>query len=117
MYGPHFSLCTQTWHPFELSTFYRRGEHSIRFPLADYGVLDGAAQRAGTEVYREAGAEQHLDKGVFIKELEVALAEGRIDLAVHSLKDVPSELDAEFELAAVLPRARTEDVLIVKLPN
>ena len=40
-------------------------------------------------------------KGLFVKELEVAMAEGRADLAVHSLKDVPMELPEGFELAAV----------------
>ncbi len=53
-----------------------------------------------------------LDKGIFTKELEVALTEGRIDAAVHSLKDVPSVLEAGFEIAGVLPRAAVEDVLI-----
>jgi hydroxymethylbilane synthase len=54
------------------------------------------------------------DKGIFIKELEVALDEGRVHAAVHSLKDVPSELEARFQIAAVLPRAPIEDVLITR---
>ena len=41
-------------------------------------------------------------KGLFVKELEVALQEGRADIAVHSLKDVPMELPAGFELACVM---------------
>ena len=43
-------------------------------------------------------------KGLFVKELEVALEEGRADIAVHSLKDVPMELPAGFELACVMER-------------
>ncbi len=54
------------------------------------------------------------DKGIFIKELEVALDEGRVHAAVHSLKDVPSELESRFQIAAVLPRAPIEDVLITR---
>ena len=53
-----------------------------------------------------------LDKGIFIKELEKALEEGKIDAAVHSLKDVPSDLEKQFVLAAILERALIEDVLI-----
>jgi|UniRef100_UPI0037836EAD hydroxymethylbilane synthase len=53
-----------------------------------------------------------VDKGIFIKELEIALENGQIDAAVHSLKDVPSDLAAGFTIAAVLPRAAIEDVLI-----
>ena len=53
-----------------------------------------------------------LDKGIFTKELEIALASGEIDFAVHSLKDVPSELGTEFCIAATLPRAPIEDVLV-----
>lgn len=56
----------------------------------------------------------HVDKGIFIKELEIALEAGQIDLAVHSLKDVPSELSPQFCITAVLPRANTEDVLITR---
>lgn len=51
-------------------------------------------------------------KGLFIKELEHALLDGRADLAVHSLKDVPVELTAPFELAAILPRAETRDAWV-----
>lgn len=51
-------------------------------------------------------------KGLFIKELEFALLEGRADLAVHSLKDVPMELDPAFVLAAVTEREDPRDALI-----
>jgi len=51
-------------------------------------------------------------KGLFVKELEVAMAEGRADLAVHSLKDVPMELPDGFELAAVLEREDPRDAFV-----
>lgn len=51
-------------------------------------------------------------KGLFVKELEVALEEGRADLAVHSLKDVPMELPAGFALAAVLEREDPRDAFV-----
>jgi hydroxymethylbilane synthase len=51
-------------------------------------------------------------KGLFVKELEVAMAEGRADLAVHSLKDVPMELPQGFALAAVLEREDPRDAFV-----
>lgn len=51
-------------------------------------------------------------KGLFVKELEVALAEGRAQIAVHSAKDVPMELAAGFRLAAVLPREDPRDAFV-----
>ena len=51
-------------------------------------------------------------KGLFVKELEVALEEGRAHLAVHSLKDVPMELPQGFELAAVLEREDPRDAWV-----
>ncbi len=51
-------------------------------------------------------------KGLFIKELEVALQEGRAHLAVHSLKDVPMVLPKGFTLAAILPREDARDALV-----
>ncbi len=51
-------------------------------------------------------------KGLFIKELESALEENRADVAVHSMKDVPSEMPQGLLIAAVLPRADARDALI-----
>lgn len=51
-------------------------------------------------------------KGLFVKELEVALLERRAHLAVHSLKDVPMELAPEFALAAVMTREDPRDCLV-----
>jgi hydroxymethylbilane synthase len=54
------------------------------------------------------------DKGFFTKELEVALADRRIDLAVHSLKDLPTAMPPGLALAAIPPRADVGDVLFVR---
>ena len=51
-------------------------------------------------------------KGLFVKELEVAMQDGRADIAVHSMKDVPSELPPGFAIVAVLPRANPLDAFI-----
>lgn len=51
-------------------------------------------------------------KGLFVKELEAALAEGRAHLAVHSLKDVPMELPEGFSLAAVMKREDPRDAFV-----
>jgi hydroxymethylbilane synthase len=51
-------------------------------------------------------------KGLFVKELEQGMLEGRADLAVHSMKDVPVELPAGLHLAAMLPREDPRDAFI-----
>jgi hydroxymethylbilane synthase len=51
-------------------------------------------------------------KGLFLKELEEAIQDGRADLAVHSLKDVPMQLDPGFALAAILERANPFDAFV-----
>lgn len=51
-------------------------------------------------------------KGLFLKELELAIERGEADCAVHSLKDVPMELDAPFALAAILERADPFDAFV-----
>ncbi|HLX80472.1 MAG TPA: hydroxymethylbilane synthase [Burkholderiales bacterium] len=51
-------------------------------------------------------------KGLFVKELETALVEGRADIAVHSMKDVPADLPPGFALAAILEREDPRDALV-----
>lgn len=72
-------------------------------PLSTRGdeILDRSLQKIG-------------GKGLFIKELEVAMQEGRADLAVHSMKDVPAVMPDGFCLAAVLPRANFADALVTR---
>lgn len=53
-------------------------------------------------------------KGLFTGEIERALAGGEVDVAVHSAKDLPSEMPAELEIGAVLRRAPVDDVIITK---
>ncbi len=71
------------------------GDRRLDVPLAEVAKVEGI-----------------IDKGVFIKELEVALEAGEVDIAVHSLKDVPTVLDDHFEMVGVLERAPVSDVLI-----
>jgi hydroxymethylbilane synthase len=56
-------------------------------------------------------------KGLFVKELETAMVEGRADLAVHSMKDVPAELPDGFALAAITAREDPRDVFLSKKFN
>lgn len=53
-------------------------------------------------------------KALFLKEIEIALLDGKIDIAVHSLKDVPGRMHEELQISAVLQRDQSEDVLISK---
>src|SRR6266487_4184071 len=56
-------------------------------------------------------------KGVFTAEIERALLAGDVDIAVHSAKDLPSETSSDAEIAAVLPRAAIDDMLVSKHPG
>jgi hydroxymethylbilane synthase len=77
-----------------------------------------------TKVVRTSGDERKIDietsragrKGLFTAELERALLAEDVDLAVHSAKDLPSELGVCTDIAAVLPRAATDDVLVAIEP-
>ncbi len=85
-------------------------------------VLAAAGHVAEIEVIRTTGDRMQqpgfvlppgLDgKGIFIKEIEEALAAGRIDLAVHSLKDLPTALAPQFDLTAIPQRADARDVWV-----
>jgi hydroxymethylbilane synthase len=56
-------------------------------------------------------------KGLFVKELEQAMSDGRADLAVHSIKDVPAELPPGFALAAITAREDPRDVFVSRSYN
>jgi hydroxymethylbilane synthase len=83
------------------------------------GKLRGQGHEVSIEIIRTTGdTMQSLTfaqvgaKGMFTKEIEEALAEGRIDLAVHSLKDLPTSLAEPFTLAAIPERADPSDVFV-----
>lgn len=78
---------------------------------AELVAVTSTGDREAHRPLREIGG-----KGVFVKELEVALLEGRADLAVHSLKDVPSRLADEFALAAIGWREDARDALVSNPP-
>jgi hydroxymethylbilane synthase len=88
----HVATALRAAHPglqVELVPLSTRGDEILDRPLASIG-----------------------GKGLFLKELEVAMLQGRADLAVHSLKDVPVELEAGFVLPAILPRADAADAFV-----
>jgi hydroxymethylbilane synthase len=75
----------------EIVVIRTQGDKLLGKPLADFG-----------------------GKGVFITEIEAALINGDIDLAVHSAKDMPEEISAGLEIAGVLPRDDARDVLVTR---
>src|SRR5574337_508136 len=88
----HVAMLLRAAHPglnVELLPLSTRGDEILDQPLATIG-----------------------GKGLFLKELGVAMLEGRAQLAVHSLKDVPARLEPGFTLAAILPRADAADAFV-----
>jgi hydroxymethylbilane synthase len=88
------------WQAHHISALLREHGHEIELEIIKTTgdkITDVALAQVGT-------------KGMFTKEIEEALAEERIDLAVHSLKDLPTELPAGFEIAAITKRESPLDV-------
>ncbi|MBI3420362.1 MAG: hydroxymethylbilane synthase [Proteobacteria bacterium] len=86
------------------------------FPqFAEKGALEVVIIRASGD-YRPGEEDTPLygqgGKGLFTRELEMALDEGQIDVAVHSIKDVPAFIEDRFALTAVLPREDPRDVFV-----
>jgi len=77
-----------------------------RLSVSILGMTTEGDRKLGTSLSKIGG------KGLFVKELEDALAEGRADIAVHSLKDVPMHLPAGFALGAILERADPRDAFV-----
>ena len=75
---------------------------------------DAAATVDGSAAVSSPPLVGRVDPGLFTKELEAELLAGRIDVAVHSLKDLPTAMPGGLRLAAVLPRADPADVLLWK---
>ena len=84
-------------HEVEIEIIHTTGDKITDVPLAQVGTKGG------------------LDKGIFTKEIEEALAAGRVDLAVHSLKDLPTELPPGFEIAAITEREDARDAFCSRL--
>src|SRR5262252_791678 len=88
------------WQANHISALLREHGHQVELEIIKTTgdkILDVALAQVGT-------------KGMFTKEIEDALAEGRVDLAVHSLKDLPTELSPGFEIAAITKRENSQDV-------
>src|SRR5579864_5793697 len=88
------------WQANHISTLLRSRGHEVEIEIIHTTgdkITDVALAKVGT-------------KGMFTKEIEEALADGGIDLAVHSLKDLPTELSPGFEIAAITARENPRDV-------
>jgi len=89
------------WQAHHIRALLRAHKHEVEIEIIKTTgdkITDVALAKVGT-------------KGMFTKEIEEALAAGRIDLAVHSLKDLPTEVPPEFEIAAITERENPRDVL------
>jgi len=88
------------WQAHHISDLLRAQGHTVELEIIKTTgdkITDVALAKVGT-------------KGMFTKEIEEALVEGRVDLAVHSLKDLPTALAADFEIAAITKRENPRDV-------
>jgi hydroxymethylbilane synthase len=96
------------WQAHHISDLLRAQGHTVELEIIKTTgdkITDVALAKVGT-------------KGMFTKEIEEALVENRVDLAVHSLKDLPTELASDFEIAAITARENPRDVFCsVKFAN
>lgn len=87
--------------------------HGLGEGEIDLNVITTSGDRIKDKPLRDFGG-----KGLFTKEIDEALVRGDIDMAVHSMKDLPTELPIELCIAAVLPRADVRDAFIsTKAPS
>src|ERR1044071_5632974 len=91
-----------------IAAMCRKAFPRLRFELKIIKTTGDKLQKASMAKAEPGG----LPKGLFTKELEVALVKGQADIAVHSLKDLPMELPAGLVLIATPKREDVRDVLI-----
>ena len=90
------------WQANHIAALLRAQGHTVEIE-----IIKTTGDRLQEVTFAQVGS-----KGMFTKEIEEALADGRVDLAVHSLKDLPTELPGPFTLAATPPRVDPRDVLV-----
>jgi hydroxymethylbilane synthase len=90
------------WQANHIAELLRGRGHSVAIE-----IIKTTGDRLQEVTFAQVGS-----KGMFTKEIEEALAEGRVDLAVHSLKDLPTELPEGFALAATPTRVDPRDVFV-----
>jgi hydroxymethylbilane synthase len=95
------------WQANHIADLLRAQGHTVEIE-----IIKTTGDRLQSVTFAQAAAEGGTTKGLFTREIEEALAEGKVDLAVHSLKDLPTELPEGFELAATPRRADPRDVLV-----
>jgi hydroxymethylbilane synthase len=96
------------WQANHIAALLREQEHEVEIE-----IIKTTGDRQQEVTFAQVGS-----KGMFTKEIEEALAAGRVDLAVHSLKDLPTELPEPFALAATPMRVDPRDVFVsVKYAN
>src|SRR6202050_3046594 len=95
------------WQANHIAAVLRAAGHEVEIE-----IIKTTGDRLQGITFAQVAAESGTVKGMFTKEIEEALAEGRVDLAVHSLKDLPTELPEPFTLAATPVRADPRDVFI-----
>ncbi len=86
----------------------------MREKWSDLAIETKIIRTTGDETHPKTGDLRQGRKGLFTAEIERALLAGDVDVAVHSAKDLPTETNANAEIAAVLPRAPMDDVLVAK---
>jgi hydroxymethylbilane synthase len=94
------------WQANHIAALLRGQGHSV-----DIEIIKTTGDRLQEITFAQVGAITG-DKGMFTKEIEEALAAGRVDLAVHSLKDLPTEMPEPFALAATPERVDPRDVFV-----
>ena len=95
------------WQANHIAALLRGQGHTVEIE-----IIKTTGDRLQAVTFAQVAAESGTTKGMFTKEIEEALAEGRVDLAVHSLKDLPTELPEPFALAATPPRVDPRDVFV-----